>query len=486
MTENVLQAAEYVVQCWLVELLTKLRCGGDLKHMEATNKFEKMTQDPIQKLIINLAVPSMISMVITSVYNMADTFFVGKIGTSATGAVGISFSLMAIIQAVGFTFGIGSGNLISRLLGQQNSKEASRVAAIAFFTSLGLGAIFTIAGLFFIDPLVTALGATPTIRPYAIQYVRYILLGVPFIMASYVLNQILRFQGSSYYAMFGIALGAILNIGLDPLFIFVFDMGTGGAALATIISQFISFCLLLYVSGKGENIRIKLKNFRFDWAIYKEVISNGLPSFYRQGFASVSVITLNLIAGPFGDAAIAAMSIVSRVLFFALAMMLGFGQGFQPVCGFNYGAKLYNRVLEGFWFCVKTAAVGLSIASLIGFIFAPQIITAFRKDDLEVIGIGTLALRLQCISFPLSSWFVISNMLLQTIGESRKASILAFARQGLFFLPLILILPRFFGILGIQLSQPFADLLTFLITIPLTTHVIRNIKELQKAESNSY
>jgi putative MATE family efflux protein len=426
--------------------------------METISKFEKMTQTPIPRLIINLAIPTIISMLITSHYNMADTFFVGKIGTSATAAVGISFSLMAIVQAVGFTLGMGSGNYISRLLGQQNAKDASNVAAAAFFTSIGIGAVLTVIGLILIDPLVNALGATPTIHPYARDYIRYILLGIPFIMASYVLNNILRFQGSALFAMFGILLGTILNIGLDPVFIFVLNMGTGGAALATIISQFISFCLLLFASGKGGNLKIRLKDFSFDWAIYKEILRGGLPSFYRQGLASIATIALNLVSRPFGDAAIAAMSIVGRVLFLAISILLGFGQGFQPVCGFNYGAKLYNRVLEGSWFCVKTAAVFLCAASLIGFIFAPQIIAVFRRDDLEVIRIGTLALRLQCITFPLSSLIIIGNMLLQTIGEAKKASILALARQGLFFLPLIIILPRVFGLLGIQLSQPIADI----------------------------
>ncbi|HEX2927481.1 MAG TPA: MATE family efflux transporter [Ruminiclostridium sp.] len=448
----------------------------------ANSKYLKMTQTPIPRLVCTLAIPTIISMMISSIYNMADTFFVGQIGTSASAAVGISFSLMAIVQAIGFTLGMGSGNYISRLLGQQNSKDASYVASTAFFTALGVGALFTIIGLIFLDPLVRVLGATPTILPYAKDYVFYILIGIPFITASFVLNNILRFQGSAFYAMFGITFGGLLNIGLDPLFIFGFNMGTGGAALATIISQFISFCLLLFASGRGGNIKINLKDFKFDWSIYKEILSGGLPSFYRQGLASIATICLNLIAGPFGDAAIAAMSIVTRVFQFAVSILLGFGQGFQPVCGFNYGAKLYGRVIEAFWFCIKTAVIVLSIMAVIGFIFAPQIISIFRKGDPAVTSIGTMAFRLQCITFPLSSWIIINNMLLQTIGESKKASILALARQGLFFLPPILILPKLFGILGIELSQPIADLLTFIIAIPMGTRVLNKLKILQKED----
>lgn len=451
----------------------------------ADEKYQKMTQMPVRKLIINLSIPTIISMMISSIYNMADTFFVGQIGTSATGAVGISFSLMAIIQAIGFTLGMGSGNYISRLLGQRDTEDACKVAATSFFTALGMGAILTVLGLIFLDPLVRILGATPTILPYAKDYVRYILLGAPFMTASFVLNNILRFQGSAFYSMFGIAIGGVLNIALDPLFIFGFGMGTGGAALATIISQFISFCVLLFASGKGGTIKISLKNFTPDWAIYKEIFRTGLPSFYRQGLASIATICLNLSAGPFGDAAIAAMSVVTRVFMFALSMLLGFGQGFQPVCGFNYGAKLYGRVLEAFWFCVKVAAVALIFISIIGFIFAPQIISVFRKDDLEVIAIGTTALRLQCLTFPLSSWIIMNNMLLQTIGKSRKASILALARQGLFFLPSILVLPQLLGLLGIQLSQPIADLCTFLLAVPLGISVIHELQILKEGEKKN-
>jgi len=445
-------------------------------------KYIKMTQTPIPKLVMNLAIPSIISMVITAIYNMADTYFVSQINTSASGAVGVSFSLMAIIQAIGFTMGMGSGNYIAQLLGQKDPDKAAQVAATSFITTFGLGVVFSILGMIFLDPLVRLLGATPTILPYAIDYTRYILLGVPFIMSSYVLNNILRYQGSALYSMFGIGIGGILNIILDPIFIFDLNMGTGGAALATSISQFIGFCLLLFASGKGGNLKITFANFKPKLDIYKEILRIGMPSFYRQSLASITTIILNLTAGPYGDAAIAAMSIIARVFHLAFAALLGFGQGFQPVSGYNYGAKLYRRVIESFWFCIKISAIGLTIASIIGFIFAPQIVSTFRKDDLNVIEIGTVAMRYQCIAFPLSSWIVINNMLVQTIGKSREASILSLARQGLFFLPLILILPSFLGLAGLQLSQPIADLATFILALPMGIRVINELNQLQKGQ----
>lgn len=447
--------------------------------MTAEEKFNLMTKTSVQRLVCKLAVPTIISMLISSIYNMADTFFVGRIGTSASGAVGISFSLMAIIQAIGFTLGQGSGNYISRLLGGKNRDYASKVAATGFFSALILGSVLMIIGLIFLNPLVYALGATDTIAPYARDYIKYILIGMPYMAASFVLNNILRFQGSAFFAMLGIATGGILNIALDPLFIFVFNMGTGGAALATIISQFVSFSILFYNSGIGGNIKISFKNFSPKWEIYREILRGGLPSFYRQCLGSIALICLNFSAGPYGDAAIAAMSIVGRIIQFAFSAILGFGQGFQPVCGFNYGAKLYNRVLNAYQFCLKLSAAVLAVFAVIGFIFAPKIVSIFRKEDLEVIRIGARALRFQCITLPLASCIVMTNMLVQTIGWSREASIIAISRQGFYFIPTVLTLPRLLKITGVQLSQPISDALAFLTTVPIAIRVWKQLKSMQ-------
>ncbi|MDD2447579.1 MAG: MATE family efflux transporter [Tissierellia bacterium] len=450
--------------------------------LTADEKFKWMTESPVEKLVITLAVPTIISMLTSSIYNMADTFFVSQISTSASGAVGVAFPLMMLIQAIGFTLGMGSGNYISRLLGQKNRDYSTKVLATGFFTSFIVAAILGILGLIFIDPLVYALGATETIAPHAKAYIRYILIGMPFMTASFVLNGTLRFQGSAFYAMIGITIGGIINIILDPIFIFKLNMGTGGAALATIISQFISFWILVFNSNSSSNIRIKFKNFTPEWEMYREILRAGLPSFYRQALGSVAMIFLNFSAGVYGDAAIAAMSIVGRIIFFAISAMLGIGQGFQPVCGFNYGAKLYDRVLKAFYFTAKISIIILLAVGLIGVIGAESIVTFFRKEDLEVIEIGTRALRYQSMTLPLSAWIIMTNMLVQIIGKSREASIIAVARQGLFFIPAVLILPRIIGILGLQLSQPIADIFTFLLALFISKNVLNELKSLQKEQ----
>ena len=316
-------------------------------------KFIHMTQKPVKSLVCSLAIPSIISMLISAFYNMADTFFVGKIGTSATGAVGVIFPLMALIQAIGFFFGHGSGNFMSRKLGAQQNQEANEIASVGFYTSLVIGIIVMCFGFLFLNPLARVLGATETILPYAKDYLIFILLGIPFMLGSLVLNNQLRFQGSSFYGMIGISIGAIINIALDPLFIFGFGLGVKGASLATMVSQGISFILLYYLAIKKADLGVVLKYFKPCLTYFKEMIRGGFPSLCRRGLASLAVICLNQIAGGYGDAAIAAMSIVSRVGMFAVSALIGFGQGFQPVCGFNYGAKLYDRVREAFWFCVK-------------------------------------------------------------------------------------------------------------------------------------
>ena len=438
-------------------------------------KFHQMTEEPVGQLICRLALPCIISMLVTAFYNMADTFFVGMLkSNSATGAVGVVFSLMAIIQAVGFFFGHGSGNFISRELGKHNYEEASNMAATGFFSALAAGLLICVLGQIFLEPLAYLLGSTDTILPYAKAYLRVILIGAPWMTASLVLNNQLRFQGSAAYAMVGIASGAVLNIGLDPLLIFVFGMGVAGAAWATIFSQFVSFCLLLIGCTKGGNLHIHISRVQLKWPYYAMIIRGGLPSLARQGLASVATICLNQAARSYGDAAIAAMSVVQRIMMFGASAMIGFGQGFQPVCGFNYGARLYHRVKEGFWFCVKTSTVFLFAVGTLGFIFAPQLVALFR-DDPQVIAYGATALRFQCVTFCFQGWVVMSNMMLQTIGRTAPATFLAMARQGVFFIPLVWILSAAFGMLGIQMTQTVSDCLTLICAIPIQLKVLREL-----------
>lgn len=443
-------------------------------------KFDRMTKTPIPRLIGELAVPTIISMLVTSFYNMADTFFVGKINTSATAAVGIVFPLMAMIQAFGFFCGHGSGNYISRQLGAHNFEDASKMSATGFVTAFVLGLGILVVGFLFTDPLLRIMGSTETILAYARSYMRIILIGAPYMTASLVLNNQLRFQGSAFYSMIGITTGAVLNIVLDPLFIFVLDMGVAGAALATIISQFVSFCLLIAGTFRGGNLRLNLRDFSPSLKYYQNIVKGGAPSLFRQGLGSFATVCLNLMAGPYGDAAIAAMSIVTRISQFAASVVIGFGQGFQPVCGFNYGAKLFKRVQEGFWFCVKFCTSVLLVAAVCGWIFSPNLIGIFLKTDPLVIEYGSQALRLQALTFPLVGWITIANMMLQTIGKTVKASLLAMSRQFLFFVPVILTLPGFLGILGVQLSQPIADFCSFLLAVPLSISVLREMSHEQE------
>ena len=348
------------------------------------------------------------------------------------------------------------------------------MAATGFFSALAAGLLICVLGQIFLEPLAYFLGSTDTILPYAKAYLRVILIGAPWMTASLVLNNQLRFQGSAAYAMVGIASGAVLNIGLDPLLIFVFGMGVAGAAWATIFSQFVSFCLLLIGCTKGGNLHIHISRVQLKWPYYAMIIKGGLPSLARQGLASVATICLNQAARSYGDAAIAAMSVVQRIMMFGASAMIGFGQGFQPVCGFNYGARLYHRVKEGFWFCVKTSTVFLFAVGTLGFIFAPQLVALFR-DDPQVIAYGATALRFQCVTFCFQGWVVMSNMMLQTIGRTAPATFLAMARQGVFFIPLVWILSAAFGMLGIQMTQTVSDCLTLICAIPIQLKVLREL-----------
>lgn len=442
--------------------------------MSQEQKFEMMTEAPIPGLIGRLAAPTIISMLITSFYNMADTFFVGKIGTSATAAVGVVFPVMAIIQALGFFCGHGSGNSISRHLGSKDVQSARELASTGFFLAFALGILLMVLGLVFLDPLSHLLGSTKTIFPYTRDYLRFILLGAPYMTAQLVLNNQLRFQGNAFYAMIGITSGGVLNVILDPIFIFVFDLGISGAAIATILSQFVSFCLLLVGLRVSKCIPIHLRNVRLTIPRLREIVGGGLPSLFRQGLGSVATTTLNIAANPYGDAAIAAMSVVSRIMMFANSALIGFGQGFQPVCGFNYGAGRNDRVREAFWFCVKVStAVLLGLAVLGGFL-SGHLIWIFRNDP-DVIQIGTTALRFQCVTFALNGWIIMNNMMMQTMGKTVPATILAASRQGLFFIPALLILPQFLGLTGIQCAQAVSDVFTFALTTLLNRKVMRSL-----------
>ena len=452
------------------------------KQEKKQDQYYEMANAPISKIIPKLAVPTIISMLVTSIYNMADTFFVSQLGTSASGAVGIIFSAMAIIQALAFMIGMGTGNFIARMIGAGNRKLAEELASIAFFTGFGVGPVIGNAN---IGQLVRMLGSTETIAPYAEAYASYIFVAAPFMICSFIMNNLLRFQGKALFAMVGITTGGVLNMVLDPVFIFGLDMGTAGAALATGLSQFISFCILLFMcNSREECISIHPKKFKPTLAIYGEIIHGGLPSLGRQGIASIATIIMNTMAQPYGDAAIAAMSIVNRFMMFVGSAMIGFGQGYQPVCSYCFGARLYDRVKKACVYCVKVSTIFLLAVSVIGLIFSGNIIQMFRKDDLEVIRIGTLALRLQLLTMPLQGLVVMGgNMTPQSIGYGIRATIVSTARQGWLLIPILLCTVPVFGVLGIQMAQPIADVGTFILAAVVTKGIFKDLDR-KKAETN--
>jgi len=452
-----------------------------MKKQSAEQRYMMLTNGEIPSLILKLGIPTIISMLVTSFYNMVDTYFVGRLqNTSATAAVGIAFSLMSLIQAIGFFFGHGSGSYISRKLGEKDTESAETMASTGFFWAFLCGVLVAALGIIFLDPLSIILGSTKTILPFARDYMGYIVLGAPFMMASLVLNNQLRYQGNAFYAMIGIVSGAGLNIILDEILMFRLGMGISGAALATVISQISSFFLLLIGVNSSGGIKIRIKAICISKKYLKEIFRGGVPSLCRQGITTVTNISLNFVAVlAGGDAAVAAFSVVNRITMFANSALIGFGQGFQPVCGFNYGAKKYDRVEKAYKFCIKYSLGFLVLISVAVFFFAEPLVALFR-DDPAVIQIGTLALRLQCLTFPCGSYIVLSNMMLQSVGKSGKASILAASRHGIFFIPLIFSLGLTLGIFGIQLTQPLADIGTFILSVVFGKSFLKEMREKEK------
>ena len=446
-------------------------------------QFRKMTETPIPKLILSLAAPTILSMLITSIYNLADTFFVGQISTSASGAVGVVSSLMAIIQALGFMLGHGAGSIISRSLGSQNTKAATRFASTSFFTALTFGLILAVVGLTTLPHFMMLLGSTETILPHACAYARPILIAAPLMMSSLVMNNILRYEGKASFAMIGLVTGGVLNMVLDPVFIFGFGLGTAGAGIATALSQSISFCILLSMFLRGKTVsQFRLSAVTRSPAEFGTILMTGLPSFGRQGLNSIGGMLLNIAARSYGDAAVAGMSIVSRIFMFIISVAIGTGQGFQPVAGFNYGARKYRRVEKACVFTMCASFCFLSVIIAACWFNAEALIKLFR-DDPEVTAIALPAFRYQCFACFLQPVIVAGNMLFQSIGKSGRATFLACCRQGVFFIPLILTLPRMFGLLGIEICQPIADVLTFVVTVPFLFPFLHQLVKLEETET---
>ena len=440
------------------------------------DNYEFLTQAPVSRVILTMAVPTIVSMLVTCFYVIVDTYFVGQLNTQSTAAVGIVFPLMSLIQAIGSFFGHGSGAYMSRELGARRTDNASSMATTGLVYALLTGILIAVVALLFLRPLSLVLGSTATSLPYTEQYMAIILLGTPFQIASFTLNSQLRMQGNARYAMWGIISGALLNVVLDPILIFACGLGLRGAALATVIGQIVSVAVLLAMCHfrATTGVRLRPRFFSLHWHYVREIVYGGSPSLSRQGLASISVVLLNVAAAGYGDAAVAAMSIVSRVTMFVMAVIVGLGQGFQPFCGYCYGAALYNRLRHGFWFTVRVGFIFLLFFSAVFFCFAEQTIAVFR-DDAIVIAIGSTALRWHLAVYPLNAYIMAGNMMLQTTRRPIRANVLSSARKGLVFIPFILILPHLFGLMGIAMCQAVCDVVTFIIAIPIVRSAFREM-----------
>ena len=440
------------------------------------DNYEFLTQAPVSRVILTMAVPTIVSMLVTCFYVIVDTYFVGQLNTQSTAAVGIVFPLMSLIQAIGSFFGHGSGAYMSRELGARRTDNASSMATTGLVYALLTGILIAVVALLFLRPLSLVLGSTATSLPFTEQYMAIILLGAPFQIASFTLKSQLRKQGNARYAMWGIISGALLNVILDPILIFACGLQLRGAALATVIGQIVSVAVLLAMCHfrATTGVRLRPRFFSLHWHYVREIVYGGSPSLSRQGLASISVVLLNVAAAGYGDAAVAAMSIVSRVTMFVMAVIVGLGQGFQPFCGYCYGAALYNRLRHGFWFTVRVGFIFLLFFSAVFFCFAEQTIAVFR-DDAIVIAVGSTALRWHLAVYPLNAYIMAGNMMLQTTRRPLRANVLSSARKGLVFIPFILILPHLFGLMGIAMCQAVCDVVTFIIAIPIVRSAFREM-----------
>lgn len=449
-------------------------------------QFNKMINTPVKKLVLTLGIPTTISMLVTSIYNIADTYFVSNLNEGAAGAVGVVFPLMAIVQAIGFTFGMGASSMISSKLGEKKDKDAQKLGSSAFYVAMALGILLAVFSLIFIKLLMNVLGATETNIGFAMDYAKYIIYGYPIMIGSFVLNNILRSEGKALLSMIGLTTGGILNIILDPIFIYKLDMGISGAAVATLISQGVSFIILLSMFiFKKSIITLSPKYITKEMWVYKDVLKVGFPSFCRQGLASIATIFLNNQAGTFGgDAALDAMSIVSKIFMIVFSASLGIGQGYQPVCGYNYFAKRYDRVKEAMIFTLICGFSLMLLTCTFLFIFAEPVMKAFGEEGGEAVKIGTRVIKYQSLAMPFLSLNVIANMSFQSTKKKFSATILSCCRQGIFFIPFIFALPAIFGLAGVELTQALSDFCTFLFTIPFFIIFVKELNKKIKEQNN--
>ncbi|GAA0743384.1 MATE family efflux transporter [Clostridium oceanicum] len=443
------------------------------------DKSKFIEEGNISKVLMKLAVPSIIAMLISAVYNIVDTLFVSMLNnTSAIGAVSIVFPLFILVSAFGQMFGVGSASYISRLLGEKNREKANKTASVTFFTAIITSVFFTAFGMIFIEEILKIFGASSTIMPYAKGYGFILVSGSIFTILNMTLNNMIRAEGNAKYSMIAISLGAILNIVLDPIFMFTFKLGINGASLATVVAQGIStfFLIMYYIRGKSY-VKISLKRFRPSLSIYKEILKIGVATLGRQSLSSLSMALMNIAAKPYGDAAVASMGIVLRVISIAMFVIFGYNQGFQPVVGYNYGAKRYDRVIDAIKISLKRTTIFCSICAIIFVFFSTFIISAF-SDDLKVIEIGSKTLRIMSILLPSFGFQQVYASLFQALGRGKESIVLSTSKQGIFLIPSVLILPRIFGLEGVMFSNTVADFFTIVVTLFLSIKISKELKKL--------
>ncbi len=434
------------------------------------------------RLIFQMAMPTIIAFLINTIYSLADTFFVSSLGTNATAAVSVNSSLDQIIMMAGSLFAIGANSYSARLLGTNNRERASRVVSTAFFLAAGSGLLIMIGCSLFMKPLVVLLGATETCMQYSIDYATYILLAAPFMCSSFVMNQCLRAEGSATLSMFGMGIGGILNIILDPIFIFVLGKGVAGASMATAISKLVSFAVLIFpYLTKRSVLQLSFRLFKLEWSMLKEIISVGSTSLFRTAFAVVAAVILNNIAGNISDSVLASIGVSTKVMMFPMSIILGFGSGFQPVAGFSYGARRFDRVRESFRFSSIVAVIGGAVMGLLLTIFAKQVINLFTTGDAQMMAIGMFCIRTQAIVLPVHAWVFVVNAYCAGLGYVPGAFVLSISRQGICFIPMALLLPALFGANGVAMTQGVADLLSLLLAIPMLMLVRRMIRRTEES-----
>ena len=442
-----------------------------------SSQYERMTAQPVPSLVLELGGPAVVSFLISTVYNMADTFFVAQIGTEAVAAVGISYSIMEMISSFGYLFGTGAGTLIGMRLGAKEKEEAARIGTTSFVTWLVLGALIGGAGIAFLEPLMRFLGSSNAVLPYAKQYAFWILAAFPIMGGDIVLSSFLRSEGKMKESTLGIGTGGILNIVLDPLLIIVLNMGIAGAAVATALSQLISFGILMFffLSGRTDT-RLAPRWFTFKPGVYRDTVVTGLPSLCRHGILTLATIAMNTCAGTYGgDVLIAALTIVNKVISFIQGIIKGVFQGAQSIYSYNKGAERYDRVRQAYRFSLCFNLVLIAVISAVVTFTAGGIIGLFRTGEPQIQRIGTYALIVQSWSLLLMPFNFASSTLLQCVGEPGKSAVLAMLPQGVLYIVFLFVLPRFMGADGVIWAMAAGQGLGMLITLPVMVNFFRRI-----------